>query len=173
MKLRLTSDEMLDEWRKRKGIGPFRSDSAIRLTYGIDMDAVGRMEMRDWYLKMLHTAPPSMLVPTECRDMADMSGGDGTMEMDQRVVRVLSVKMTAWQKEAAVCDCTHEAMKRASNPFTTTPMTPMAMWDGRRLTVAPYEPGDCAESIIAITDDGPDIYNMDESALSTIKPTPI
>ncbi|MDE7406788.1 MAG: hypothetical protein K2M76_00080 [Muribaculaceae bacterium] len=173
MKLRLTSDEMLNEWCKRKGIGPFRSDSAIRLTYGIDMDAIARMEMRDWYLNLLHTAPPAMLAPTECRTLADMSGGDGSLDIDAKVVRVISLKMVSWHNTATIHPLTNRAMRISTNPFAATVMTPMAIMSGHKLIVAPYEPNDCVESMIAVTDEGPDVYTMDESALTTIKPTTI
>ena len=65
MKLTLTKAQMLEQWKRRRWLEPLRADCRIRRSDGADLDAYAEMEMRQWYLDLLATAPAEMLAVTD------------------------------------------------------------------------------------------------------------
>lgn len=173
MKVSLTREEMLERRRFVGGFEPLRSDCTVEDTAGTDIDALLEAQLRGRYLELLDTADVALLAPADiAADTTVDAGADGCslLWLPARCRRVLSVRLDGWECCAEVLPQTEEGGVRALqlNPFTaSTVSTPKAVWlsEGR---IAAWPRGSVAESVVAICDPGPDVYTLDERALSVL-----
>lgn len=175
MKIMLSSDEMLAQWKLRRGFAPLRTDCEITRSDGIDLDALLRLEMRDWYLNLLDTAPMELLAPENIAgDIALMPQADNsaTVILPENCRRLVGFKLKEWKRSAKIITdpYSHEAQMQ-SNPYCRGGCeNPIVVLHGNRLYVYSLSPLtshviDFATAIMEPTDGG---YLMDEAALKTI-----
>lgn len=104
MMVRLSKEEMLREWKARRGMTPV-STSTLQVTRreSETVDEMVQREIDDWYAHLLATADPMFLpqrdfsAVTEPRDAGD---GNVEIELPEECVRLLSVRMSGWRRPA-------------------------------------------------------------------------
>ena len=174
MKIVLSSEEMLAQWKLRRGFEPLRNDCVITRNDGVDLDQLLRLEMRDWYLNLLNTAPLNMLSTTNiANDIAIVKGGDnvGTITLPENCRRIVELQLEGWSRQAKILDdpfC-QEALLQ-DNPYSRGGCEqPIAIKHGNRPHVYSL-PSSTPKIVkaIAVMEPADGSYEMDESALSTI-----
>ena len=170
---------MLALWKRRHFMEPLRSDCRISRSDGIDVDRLCEEEMRAWYLNLLRTAPPRLLAPSNvARDCRATVSAHGVMEviLPEGVVRVLSVQLSGWEREAIVEQCmASPTVKLQSNPYGRGgAANPVAVHFPGSEVMRVYSPtiasGTPIIKVEAATDPGPERYVMDEEAIALIGP---
>lgn len=175
MKVTLTKTEMLELRRVAGGLGHVRSDCSIERTDGLEVDEILLADTRKWYLDLLdtgdlrHLAPEDIGASVLLTTMYDFAGAVLTLPGNCR--RVISVTMDNWRRPAPVLPASGFDMVSAlqMNPYTAAAEeTPVAVLssDG---TVHVWPSTGKVQSVIAVTDPGPDTYILDDSALPTPK----
>lgn len=176
MKIRLSSEEMLAQWKLRRGFAPLRSDCEISRNDGVDLDAIFRLEMRDWYIELLRTAPIEMLATTNISNeiaLLPADNGEATVILPENCRRVVEFQLEGWETPAhIVTDVDSREATLQQNPFSKgSDVNPMVVKRENRLFVYSVPQNHQAKIIRAIVvlepTDGS--YEMDEAALSTIK----
>lgn len=173
MKMTLSTEEMLNQWRLRRALEPLRSDCTVERTDGIDLDSLLRLEMRDWYLKLLDTASLEYLAPVDLAgDVALSVGDDGvaTVNLPERCRRVVEVMLDEWERPATIlapdsplARCQQSVYSRGGS------VAPVAVQEAGRLrlySVAGQSPVITRLLCVAEPEDG--VYTFDERALSLI-----
>lgn len=180
MKLCLTSDEMLQQWRLRRALLPLRNDCEVQRTDGIDIDTYLRAEMRAWYLGLLDTALTRYLSLDDIAADVPLTVDSArcvTVKLPDACRRVISVRLQGWERPATiVTDPLSDLARMQHNPFSRGgTASPVAVLDGSTLQLysapASAEPPRLRQLLCVITpDEG--LYTLDESALSLIPPPP-
>ncbi len=175
MLVTLTHSEMLRLWRAAAGLEPMRADCTVERVEGIDANAMIEPRMRTWYLRLLDTADPALLPTADVRDEIVLSPcrehAAATAVLPERARRLLELRLTGWLNPARPCLPPEERLRGllARNPYCAPgAVHPVCCVAGRRLHVAPFEAGDIVDVAIAVVDEGPDSYTLDESLLSEI-----
>ncbi len=173
MKLNLTSDEMLRVWKLRRYNEPLRSDCVVTRADGVDLDGLQRMEMREWYLKLLDEGDLSLLEVSDiAADVAVVinQDGSGTIKLPAECRRVVEVQLDGWFRPARIVGADSpigllqcSAMSRGGS------VEPVAVVrDG---CVDVYTPvGVGVRSLKCVMEPSDGGYVMDERALSLIEP---
>lgn len=174
MKIKLSSSEMLAQWKLRRGFEPLRADCVISRADGIDLDALHRLEMRDWYLNLLNTAPVEMLVLTDIASditVIPTEDGVGTVLLPESCHRLVEFQLNGWSRPATIIeppDC-YEAQMQI-NPYSRGGVAqPVVVKRANRLHLYSLPPG--TPSILramAVVEPADGTFEMDESALATI-----
>lgn len=174
MKIALSSAEMLAQWKLCRGFEPLREDCEITRTDGIDLDALLRLEMRNWYLNLLKTAPIDMLAITNiANDIAIVKNDDntGTILLPESCRRLVEFQLKGWKRPAKIIEDTncHDALLQ-DNPYSRGGCEqPVVIKRGNRLHI--YSLPDDNPQILramAVMEPTDGSYEMDESALATI-----
>lgn len=171
MKVTLTKTEMLELRRVAGGLGHSRADCSIERTDGLEVDEILLADTRKWYLDLLDTGELRQLAPEDISasvlltTMYEFKGAILTVPDNCR--RVFSVTMDNWRCAAPVLPASEYGRVAAlqMNPYTAaTEETPVAVLsaDGK---VHAWPGAGKAQSVIAVTDPGPDLYILDDSAL--------
>lgn len=96
----LTAEEMLEEWKKRKGFYKGLRNCEVEREDGVDLDGQLSREMEDWYMRILSEAPTADLpveeISSRCRVAVD-GEGVAAIELPIGCVRVVSVRFSGWQ----------------------------------------------------------------------------
>ena len=139
--IRLTRQEMLVEWKRRKGLMPVSTSAMQVARRGSDtVDEMLLGEIDDWYARVLLTAPVELL---PVRDMAgevevtDLGDGSVEVEMPGHCVRPVTVKMSGWRAPARIVEEADGALARlqTSRYVSGKTYSPVAVKRGRRLTL--------------------------------------
>lgn len=166
---------MLAQWKLRRGFEPLRADCVISRADGIDLDALHRLEMRDWYLNLLNTAPVEMLaltdITSEIAVIPTENDGVGTVLLPESCHRLVEFQLNGWCRPATIIDdpdC-YEAQMQI-NPYSRGGNSqPIVVKRGNRLHLYSLPSG--TPSIlraIAVVEPSDGTFEMDESALATI-----
>lgn len=141
MMVRLSKEEMLREWKARRGMTPV-STSTLQVTRreSETVDEMVQREIDDWYAHLLATADPMFLpqrdfsAVTEPRDAGD---GNVEIELPEECVRLLSVRMSGWRRPARIVDDADGALARmqSSRYVSGKSCNPVAVRCGRCLTL--------------------------------------
>lgn len=173
MKMRLSTDEMLQQWRMRRALEPLRSDCVVQRADGIDLDPLLRMEMRDWYLKLLDTASLELLAPEDIAgDVALVVNADGSavVTLPERCRRVVEVRLEEWERPARIeTPDSRRARCQQSCYCRGGAEEPVAIAEVGRLrlySVLSAQPKIASLLCIAEPEEG--YYEFDERALATI-----
>lgn len=173
MKLKLSRSEMLSQWKFRRYLEPLRADCRLTRSDGIDLDAYAAAEMRQWYLRLLATAPLEYLAPADLTLTATLKRGDGNkgvITMPAGTVRIARVRLSGWQRDATVVtDRASRDGRMQCNRFACGGIeNPVAVWsgDGRlELFSLPSLTGvPLIECLTAVVDQGDETYEFDERA---------
>ena len=176
MKIRLSADEMLAQWKLRRGFAPLRADCEISRSDGVDLDAILRLEMRDWYLNLLCTAPIEMLATTNIANDIALSlidNGDAIVILPENCRRIVEFQLEGWEIPARIITDPNslEALLQ-QNPYSRgNSSRPIVVQQGSRLHVyslpqsKPYK----IVRAIAVMEPHDGSYEMDEAALQFIE----
>lgn len=175
MIIKLSSDEMLAQWKLRRGFAPLRVDCMITRSDGVDLDELLRLEMRDWYLNLLSTAQVEMLATTNIADdiaIVPMSDGEATVMLPQNCRRIVEFQLEGWERPAIILtDASSREAFMQQNPFARgNSVQPIALKHGNRLFLytVPQNQQPKITRAIAVMEPTDGSYEMDETALSTI-----
>lgn len=174
MKIKLSTDEMLDQWRLRRELEPLRSDCTVERLDGIDTDALLRNELNDWYRNLLDTAPVEMLSITDIADMVAIvkrDDGSATVRLPEKCRRVVEVMLDCWQRPARITAADSPLARLQDNPYSRGHTSePVAVERHRRLQLYSIPDGHVPEitSLYCVMEPDDGFYEMDERALSTI-----
>ncbi len=155
-----------------------RVDATVTRHFGVDMEAIAKMEMRQWYLNLLDTGEPRFLAPGDYSLDVNLSTmADGSLEITLPVGtrRVMEVQLSCWSRPATICLSPDETLlRRLANPFSRPGQTmPVAIVNSNKLKLYSLPQGQASTRVTRLSlvvDTGADCYRMDESALSLIKP---
>ncbi len=174
MKITLSSAEMLAQWKLCRGFEPLREDCEITRSDGINLDALLRLEMRNWYLNLLKTAPIDMLaVQNIANDVAIVVNDDlsGTVLLPETCRRLVEFQLKGWQRPATIIDdpnCRNALLQ--DNIYSRGGCEqPIVIKRGNRLHI--YSLPNKSPIIVramAVMEPTDGSYVMDESALSTM-----
>lgn len=173
MKMKLSTEEMLHQWRMRRALEPLRSDCVVQRADGIDLDPLLKMEMRDWYLNLIDTAPIEMLAPEDiCADVALVVKSDGSAEvaLPERCRRVVEVRLEEWDRAAHIVKPgSRQARCQQSRYSRGGAVEPVAIVENgsmRLYSVLSSAPKLVKLLCVVEPEDG--YYTFDERALATI-----
>lgn len=177
MTINVSHQQMLQTWRRCAGLEPMVSGCSIERFDGVDVDSrLGDM-MRQWYLELLDKGDPAMA--GEACDVSELisvtaagNGYEARLVCDESVRRLMSVRLTGWEREATVADSREIGRKLAlqSNPYCRAGNADPIAWrdEGGHIHAIPAEEGAAIAEAEGYVDTGPDTYRIDERALSTI-----
>lgn len=176
MTVTLTRSQMLEAWRRRAGLEPLNRDCTIERFDGIDADAVIAERMRQWYLDLLDNGDLKLIgSATEASSLvkARLTTGNGSavIETDPSVRRLLTIRLSGWERSAAVVDRSDAAglIGLQDNRYSRAgTASPLAYRDEAGLVIATPATGVTVISAMAIIDPGADTYILDERALDSI-----
>lgn len=100
---KFTPEQLVREWRLRRGLLPLRPDGAISQIDGFDPDQIIAARLLDWYHSLLDSAPVSMLPVTDiAQSLSPSVADDGvvTVPLPQSCRRVISVRLDCWLADA-------------------------------------------------------------------------
>lgn len=175
MRKEYTKEEMMALWKRRHFIEPLRADCVISRSDGVDMDARVAEDMRAWYLHLLRNGPVEHLAPADmsltCSVSRD-SAGALQIRLPASAVRVTAVKLSGWER-AVVPTANAGQACRLGNRFAcggvANPVAVLERGGILRLSAAPGRLTlPAIEVLDVITDPGPELYVMDESAVALI-----
>lgn len=172
--MKLSTEEMLYQWRLRRALLPMREDCAVTRYDGIDIDPLLRLQMRDWYLNLLDTAPVELLTLTDIA--ADIttsrdSSGITTVKLPERCRRIIEFRLEEWERPATIITNPNspEAILQ-SNPYSRgRSCLPVVVKHNNLLYLYSAEtenPVIATALAVMLPDDG--TYELDERALSLI-----
>lgn len=174
MKITLSSSEILAQWKLCRGFEPLREDCEITRTDGVNLDALLRLEMRNWYLNLLKTAPIEMLVLTNiANDIAIVANDNnvGVVQLPESCRRLVEFQLKGWKRPAKIIDnpnCRDALMQ--DNAYSRSGCEqPIVIKRGNSLHI--YSLPDATPTIVramAVMEPTDGSYEMDESALATI-----
>lgn len=177
----LTHQQMLQTWRRCAGLEPLVSACTVERFDGIDIDSRLTDMMRQWYLRLLDSGDPAML--------GDAADADGLVSVavgpcdcfarlicDASVRRLQSVRLSGWERAAAVVDGRDISRTLAlqSNPYSRAGNADPIAWrdSSGAIFAVPAAPGSAIVEAKAYIDTGAETYRLDERALATI-PEPV
>lgn len=168
MKLHLTEAQLLHEWQLRAFPEPVNSGCDITRDDGVDLEALLRARMLDWYRGLIHDAPFDMLAPVAIELPVEVDGdGVGHVALPDNLVRVAAVSAGGCCAEL-VTDCHSRKALLQRSPYTRAAASkPVAVLKGRCIDIFVVRP-DCRRVLLqAVVDDGV-TFSLDAAALSTI-----
>lgn len=163
-----TLQNLIDEWKLRRGLIPLRSDATFHRVDALDIDAALARGIDTWYQNLLDNAPASMLVIHDITDLLEVehsAPGYTVYQLPLTCRRVIDV-LTGPDLQPArpVMPESHEARLQDS-PFSRAgSVRPVVCRVGNLLYVYGAE----ISRLTAIVTPPEGIYEMNPSALSTI-----
>lgn len=116
-----TLNELIAEWKMRKGLVPLRVDAAVTRHDAFEIDEYAARVIRQWYEELLDTADVSLLDVddiTSLVDIEDYAGGVAVMRLPDGCRRLVEVTMEQWRCPATiVTDPDSAAGVRQRTPF--------------------------------------------------------
>lgn len=162
----LTHQQMLAHWRRARGVEDSREGCSIEVYEGVNTALRHATDMRMWYLNLLDNAPLRYLVTHDVAGQAgimEVAPGIWQITLPTAVRRVVSVTTADSAGPIAVQD-----RNFPTNPFLRgSQLFPVVVRDGRNLQMHSVETP-VLRQLIAITDPGDEVYELDESALSLL-----
>lgn len=175
MKIKLSSDEMLAQWKLCRGFAPLRNDCEISRSDGVDLDAILRLEMRDWYLQLLSKAPVEMLSLTDISNVIAMVAqpdGTATVKLPENCRRLVSFHLQGWSREAKIITDpnSYEALLQTNQYSRGKSENPVVVLCNNKLHIysLPSTQMPKIECAMAVMEPIDGSYEMDEAALSLI-----
>lgn len=173
--VRLSKEEMLHEWKRRKGMLPVSTSKlTVNRSDSDNVDDMLKAEIDDWYSHLLATERIELL-PT--RDMAAevtlMDNGDGSvgMKLPDSCVRLVSVRLRGWRRSARIVDDADSALARmqASRYVSGKICDPVAVKRGRHLTLySRTDQSPALSELICVAPPPDGSYVFDRSALTSV-----
>lgn len=172
--MKFSAEEMLYQWRLRRALLPMREDCTVTRYDGIDLDSLLRLQMRDWYLNLLDTAPLEMLTLTDISaDIAVVRRDDGldTVTLPGNCRRLVEFRLEEWERPAEIVADPHSPVAvMQTNPFSRGgACRPVAVCHNNTLylySVTSAVPKIAKALAVMLPEDG--TFEMNERALSLI-----
>lgn len=176
MKSTYTSDELLAHARLLMGFDHVRSDCGVTQTDGIDVNSLISDSLRQWHLNLLDHGDVRLLSPESCTFTAASSPGkvSGTiLKPNENCRRLLSVRLAGWHHAVEILPTTkmEQIIRDQLNPYTaatTSHPVAVAAETSNSVYCWPQASEYGSSEITGICDHGPDIFTLDDSALSTL-----
>lgn len=114
------TQRMLDAWRLRQGVEPL-SESVAERHDGYGLDRLMLAQADAWYAEAMAEMPTEALPVTDISDLLTMTllaDGTGVAALPEGCVRVVSVMMTGWEREAVIAMPGSEAAADQLSPYT-------------------------------------------------------
>ena len=175
----LTDAQMLGHWRRHRGLEDARADCSIELFEGMDINTALRVEMRQWYLNLLDTAPLRYLQLTDISSRLTFTptatAGVWTAALPVDVRRLITLTLEgAAPADVEEANPTGRRAVLNSNPYVRAcrHRPTVTVSADRTVTVVCntlHLPPVIAA--MAVVDPGDELYTFDESALSLITKT--
>jgi hypothetical protein len=176
MKITLTTDEMLAQWKLRRGFAPLRANCVIERSDGVDLDAILRLEMRDWYLNLLDNAPIEMLAPSDIKDsiaIIKQYDGSGVVTLPENCRRVVEFQLKGWRQPAKIITDlnSHEAMLQTNKYSRAKSQSPIVVKHHNKLLIysLPNDDNPTIERALAILEPADGSYTLDERGMNLIR----
>ncbi|MCM1292515.1 MAG: hypothetical protein NC111_01000 [Bacteroides sp.] len=100
---------------------PLIADSGVEVDYGIDLDRLLMLRIEQWYFKYMASTPVEQLPAVDIADEVEvvtMSDGTALVELPSDVVRIVSVGLEGWLRQAVVIgDATSLQARVQRNPY--------------------------------------------------------
>ena len=165
----LTAEEMLEEWKKRKGFYQGLRNCEVEREDGVDLDGLLSREMEDWYMRILSEAPIADLaveeISSKCRVTVDREGV-AVIELPMGCVRVVSVRLSGWRSSClSVCSESSLMARKQVNPWLRGgASSPVCVGVGRRILAYSAVPNaeNCLESLYAVCRPAEGCYEFSE-----------
>lgn len=139
--IKLSKEEMLREWKRRKGLLPVTTSTmTVAMENSQSLDEQLMSEIDDWYSGLLMTEHPMMLPQRDLKGEAKVTdNGDGTVdvELPAACVRPITVRLSGWKRAARILEDSDGAMARmqTSRYVRGGSCDPIAVVRGRKLTL--------------------------------------
>lgn len=137
--LNYTVEEMIKEWKLRRGFFEGSRSCTAERDDTIDVDSLMKREIDAWYGRLLREAPTDM-VPVEdlastCFVKAD-SDGVAVVTLPERCVRPLSLRLPGWSRSVSrfVAADSEEALRQRNEWTRAGTECPVVVEGDRRLT---------------------------------------
>lgn len=176
MVITLSKGEMLERFRLAGGFGHIRSDCAVEITDGVDLDGIIAEQLRRRYTELLSGGERASLAVTDLSphltEFRRLREGLGVLVLPADCTRLFDIQLEGWTRPAAVEpeDALAGLHMSLANVYTSpSPEQPRAVLGpgGREVYVHPLMA--CkAVSAMGVLDPGPEKYVLEESALTQL-----
>lgn len=162
--LTLSSEEMLELWRLRRHFEPLALPASVTRADGLDTKTLLESELNRWYENQLQTLPLHLLpqnnVAEQCR-ITPRPDGSWLVTLPENVVRVVSVEIEGWHKEAVIEPDSSSPLAEAQlNPFSRgNEYNPVAvLQNGNMLLYTPPPRATQLKKVMCVTRPEPGTY---------------
>ena len=170
MKLHYDEAQMLEAWRRLRGMNPLRDDMNPVRTDGIDFSSRLKAEMDAWYDEVLREASPSLLAPEDVTMWkAEVASGGLRVTLPEGTVRVIAAKLSHWgcAVSETIIPGSSQALMQECELTRACGSEPVAVFDraGCSLRLYPADPTSKLERLdVIVRRDG--IYSFDRALLA-------
>lgn len=174
MMIKLSKEEMLKEWKLRKGMIPF-STSTMQLTRADSgsIDEMLQCEIDDWYAELLSREAPELLPQRDFSKEVNLITNEDLsvdIELPDDAVRVVSIRMSGWKRPARIIENSDSALARMQTSRYVSGKTndPIALRRGRRLTLSSKSDAGELIELICVAPPSDGSYEMARRLLKSI-----
>ena len=168
---------MLSQWRMRRALEPLRSDCTVERIDGIDIDTFLKMEMREWYLNLLDTAPPHLLTLTDIASSRPITFNDdhsATITLPPECRRVIGLYIDSSPLPLTLLKADSPLAICQQNPFSRSgSTTPIAILHHDHVTIYGGNSNFTLSRLLCVMEPANGYYELDEAALSLISKLPL
>jgi hypothetical protein len=173
--MRLSAAEMLALWKLRLHLLPARRDCEVEREDGIDIDALLKSQISQWYSRLLAEAPSTWLpIADLAADIVLTTAADGvvTARIPARCVRPVEFQLEGWSRPVSdfIAPDSAEALLQQSAFVRGGSCTPVAVLYEDEIRLYSVKAGTSAVLSRALCVVAPDdgYYEFSEEALGTI-----
>lgn len=169
-----TLNQLINEWKVRKGIVPLRTDATITRQDAFEIDEYITRIIDSWYVKLLDTGPIEYLDVTDISSevtITAFSRGVATIQLPEHCRRVIEISMTEWQRPATiVTDCGSHEARRQGSPFARGgAVRPVAVVESAgTVRLYSFKTAPVIDRILAVVTPRDGMYRCDPRALESL-----
>ncbi len=148
--LNYTRQEMLEDWKLRKGLALGRTDCTVVRDDGVDLDALLLSEIDCRYELLLAEAPPELLPVADIAEECVMTVADdltASISLPERCVRVLEVKLIGWKVPVSAFFEPDSEMARRQSSEWLRGRSECPVWVARRRSIDAYSAASRADLV--------------------------
>lgn len=115
-----TLQDLVAEWKMRRGLEPLRTDAAIHRQDAFDVDEYVRRIIDGWYERLLADAPVDLLDESDITEqvtVSDAGCGTALMQLPAGCVRITGIQMAGWERPAVIVEPDSKTARRQVSPF--------------------------------------------------------
>jgi len=167
-----TLQELITEWKIRRGLEPLRIDASIKRQDAFEIDEYARRDIDRWYDRLLMTAPVGLLVVEDISDRVTVESdrhGAALMQLPGDCCRLVEVMMTGWKRPATIVGADSRLGRMQLSPFVCGgSCAPVAVTEsGGRVRLYSFKNGlhPVADRVMAVMRPPEGIYRCQPEAL--------